>query len=319
MGKVDLSKVIADTRKTYAKDARAQDIICMGDVVAKTYTDADGVPLPEGNIIREVIGIPVLPYNKIGQVAGPSDTGKSTTAGEAMASAQNNDFIVILWDSEDKFDANRFAKQFGGNPDDILLVKTNEILKGAEMVRQYVLGIKRQDVNAKILIAWDSVGNSQSRSHAERKLDDKKSAQPGADARENSSVMKMIVALINKYPNTICVYLANTVYSKIGFMQKGTQENGGTKVYLLSSFIIQLKRMQVQKQIINGVVMKTGIISRATVSKNHVTQSENSVYEMLFEITAKGAKRFKGKLKFDKTADAAAPKTDDTEEDEDDT
>lgn len=286
--KIDLTKIVGDMHKLYAKDKKAQSIITTGDTVKTAYTEADGILLPETHPLRQLMQLPVLPYNKIVQVVGKPDTGKSTFASEAMVGAQKQEAYVVLFDSEDKFDAHRF-KVLGGDPSRVLMVKTNEILKGGELVRRYINALKEQDPEVKIFFVWDSVGGSQSRSHAERELDNEKHAQPGQDAKENGSIMKMLVALINKYPDTISVYLANQSYAKIGFMQKGDAAAGGTKIEYHSSFIVQLKRIKVLTKVSKGVQTKYGIISRATVTKNHLSQGETSVHQLDFTITADGA------------------------------
>ena len=287
MSKIDITKIVTDMRKLYAKDKKAQAIITTGASVKTAYTTADGIELPSGHPLKMLTGLPVLPYNKIVQIVGKPDTGKSTFAGEIMAGAQKNGATVILFDSEDKFDSNRFIS-FGGDPNSILLIKTNEILKGGELVRKYIGAIKDQDQDAKILFVWDSVGGSQSRSHAERELDSEKHSQPGQDAKENGSVMKMLVALINKYPDSITVYLANQSYAKIGFMMKGDAASGGSKIEYHSSFIVQLKRIKVLTSEVKGVTLKKGIISRATVTKNHLSQSATSIHKLDFSITSSG-------------------------------
>jgi RecA/RadA recombinase len=206
-----------------------------------------------------------------------------------MASAQKSNHLVILLDTEDKMDSQRFQKHFGGNPADIILIKTNEILQGGEKVRKTIIAAKDKYPDIKILFVWDSVGGSQSRSHAERELDSEKHGQPGQDAKENGQVMKMLVALINKYPDSLAVVLANQVYAKIGFMQHGNQESGGKKIEFHSSLIIQLKRLKTLTKVVKGSKIKYGIITRATVSKNHLSQSETSLHQKDFEITASGA------------------------------
>lgn len=288
MAKIDVSKIVSDMQKLYGKDKKAQSIITTGDKVKETYTEADGVPLSKSHPLRMLTGLPVLPFNKIVQIAGAPDTGKSTFASETVAQAQKAGFQVILWDSEDKFDAARL-RSMGGDPSTILMIKTNEILKGAELVRRYITAVKEQDASAKILFVWDSVGGSQSRSHAERELDNEKHAQPGQDAKENGSVMKMLVALINKYPDTITVYLANQTYAKIGFMQVGDAAAGGKKIEYHSSFIVMLKRVKTLTKVVKGVKTKYGIITRATVTKNHLSQGDTSVHSLDFTISAKGA------------------------------
>lgn len=289
MAKVNVAQIVKDMQKLYAKDKKVQSLISTGDQVKAKYTDQDGIPLSEGHPLQQLTGLPVMPYNKIVQCVGKPDCGKSTWASELMTKAQANGATVILFDSEDKFDSNRFV-QMGGSPKDLLLIKTNEILKGGELVRKYIAAIKEQDKDAKILFVWDSVGGSQSRSHAERELDSEKHAQPGQDAKENGSIMKMLVALINKYPDTITSYLVNQSYAKIGFMQKGEAAAGGSKIEYHSSFIVTLKRIKTLTKVIKGVTSKYGIVSRATVTKNHLSQGETSIHQLDFEVTASGTK-----------------------------
>lgn len=285
--KIDVSKIVADVQKLYNKDKKATAIINTGAAIAHQYTDENVIPMPESRAFRQLSGLPGLPYNKIAQFAGRPDSGKSTVAAELIVDAQKVGVQVAVWDSEDKLDTNRL-KAMGGNPDEILLAKTNEILKGAELLRKYVTAIKEQSPEAKILLVWDSAGGSQSRSHAERELDSEKHGQPGQDAKEIAQVMRMFVSLINKYPDSIAVYIANQTYAKIGFMMKGDAASGGYKLEFHSSFIVFLKRIKVLTRVIKGVKVKYGIITRATVSKNHLSQGKMSIHQMDFEVTADG-------------------------------
>lgn len=303
MSKIDISKIVKDMQTLYAKDKKVKTIISTGAAVKTEYTLADGIPLTSGSVLSVLTGVPVAPFNKIIQVAGKPDCGKSTMGSELMAVAQKSNFQVILLDSEGKFDANRFAAM-GGDNNQLLMIKTNEILKGAELARKYITAIKEQDENAKILFVWDSVGGSQSRAHAERELDSEKHAQPGQDAKENGSVMKMLVALINKYPDSIAVYLANQTYAKIGFMQKGDATAGGTKIEYHSSLIIQLKRIKVLTKTVKGVLTKYGIVSRATVTKNHLSPGATSVHQLDFQVTATGSQRLDGVIENDEETEA---------------
>lgn len=290
MSKFNLDKVVANVQKLYNKDDKSKAMITTGASIRQKYTEKDGIPVPEGHPLRELVGLPCVPYNKITQISGPPDSGKSTSSGQLMASAQKAGHAVILWDSEDKFDAQRFDTQFGGDSSQVLLVKTNEILQGGEKVRKLAVAVKDEYPDAKIFIVWDSVGGSQARGAAERELDSEKHGQPGQDAKENGSVMKMMVGLINKYTDAVSVVLINQVYAKIGFMQHGDAESGGKKIEFHSSLIIRLKRIKTLVKTVKGQKVKYGILTRATVAKNHLSQSETSLHQLDFEITASGAK-----------------------------
>lgn len=285
-----LSDSVADrVRALYAKDDSMKRILSNNSGAPKVYAESDGVPLPEHNPIRQMTGVPCLPFNKIVQVAGKPDTGKSTTAGEAMAAAQSAGFEVIVWDSEDKLDLSRYASEFKGDPTLLHIIKTNEIRKGGQLVKDYISVLKQDNPAAKILVVWDSVGGSVSRSETERNLADERHGQPGQDAKENGSVVRHWVGTFNKYPDTICVLLVNQTYAKIGFMQHGEQAKGGSGIEYFSSLIIQLKRIKVLTKTEKKKKVKYGIITRATVSKNHLSQGKTSVYQMDFVITAAGS------------------------------
>lgn len=255
----------------------------------KIYQESDGVPLPENNPIRQMTGVPCLPFNKIVQVAGKPDTGKSTTAGEAMAAAQKAGFEVIIWDAEDKLDLSRFSTEFGGDPGKLHIIKTNEIRKGGQLVKDYITVLKEENPDAKILAVWDSVGASVSRAETERNLADERHGQPGQDAKESGSVVRHWVGMFNRYPDSIAVLLVNQTYAKIGFMQKGEQAKGGSGIEYFSSLIIGLKRIKTLTRTEKKKKVKYGIITRATVSKNHLSQGKTSVYQMDFVITASGS------------------------------
>lgn len=288
MGKVDLNKVIGDVRKMYAKDKKIQSITALGDELKTEIKPEDCILLPANHVLNAITGLPGIPYNKIVQVAGMPDTGKSTIAGEVMSAAQKAGVYIILFDTEQKFDAARFKNEFGGNPSDVLLILSNEIRQGGSLIQKYVNGIKTQDKDAKILVVWDSVGGAQSRAYAEMDMGDEKSYQPGADAKENAQVMKMIVGLINKYPDSIATYLVNQTYAKIGFMQSGDATSGGRKIEFHSSLIVMLRRIKTLTKQVKGQKVKDGINSRATVQKNHLTQGKTSIYQIDFQVTAKG-------------------------------
>jgi hypothetical protein len=75
---------------------------------------------------------------------------------------------------------------------------------------------------------------------------------------------------------------------KIGFGQKGQSRSGGNKISFHSSMIIELKRIKTLFRTVDKVKVKTGIITKAKMDKNHLSQGENSVAEMNLMVTAKG-------------------------------
>lgn len=288
MPKINVNEIVAKAQSLYGKDKVGAAMLGTGTVLRRPTKPEEFVLAPEGHPWQELTGLMGLPYDSIVQIAGAYDSGKSTVAGQFMASAQKQGVYVILGDSEKKFDKVRFDKHFGGNSEELLVVQSTMIRKLAGGIIKYVKTIKESDPDAKILVVHDSIGGSISRSRAERDIDDEKSNQPGSEAVENSDYMKHIVATMDKFPGSIAMVLINQMTDKIGFGQKGQSRSGGHKISFHSSMIIEMKKIKTLTKVIKGVETKIGIISQAKIEKNHLSQSDTSVNKMNIAVNAKG-------------------------------
>lgn len=280
----DIAKLV---KKLYDPKDKNKDIITTGADLKRPTKPEDFVVAPEDHSWRMVTGLMGLPYDIITQIAGAPDSGKSTIAAQFMGWAQQQGCYVILWDTEKKFDKVRFEKYFGGKADEINLVSSTIIRTGAGAVFKYINTIVDADPGARIFVVHDSVGGSVSRSRSERDLDDEKNAQPGTEAVENSDYMRHIVAYFDKYPGQVAYLLINQMTMKIGPMP-GKSRTGGEKISFHSSLILENTRVKDLTKVAKGVKLKTGIISRVKVAKNHLSQTENSVHEMNVMVDASG-------------------------------
>ncbi len=50
-----------------------------------------------------------------------------------------------------------------------------------------------------------------------------------------------------------------------------------------------LKRIKVLTKTVKGVLTKYGIVTRATVTKNHLSMDQTSVHQLDFQVTAEGS------------------------------
>ena len=258
-----------------------------GATLKRPTEDSDFILAPKDHPWCVVTGLRGLPFNIITQIAGAPDSGKSTMAGQFAAWAQQQGVYVIMWDVELKFDKVRFENHFGGKADDLNIVATTIIRKGAGAVIKYINTIMSADPDARILVIHDSVGGSVSRARAEQEIDSDKNAQPATEAVENSSYMKHMVATMDKYEGKVAILLINQMTQRIGPMP-GKSRTGGEKISFHSSMIIEMTRTKDLTKETKGVKVKTGIISRAKIAKNHLSLTENSVHEMLIMVDAKG-------------------------------
>lgn len=288
MAKISAEDIAASVRKLYKPKDKTRDIIVTGTTLHRPTKPEDFVLAPtQDHPWCKLTGLLGIPYDIIIQVAGAPDSGKTTIASEFAASAQKRGTYVIYWDVEKKFDKIRYDKQLGGKSDDLNIVATTIIRKGAGAVFKYINTIMSLDPDARILVIHDSVGGSVSRSRSEREFDDEKNAQPGTEAVENSDYMRHVVAYFDKYPGRIAFLLINQMTQKIG-PRPGKSRSGGEKISFHSSMIIEMTRMKDLTKETKGVKIKTGIVSRAKIAKNHLSLTENSVHEMPIMVDAKG-------------------------------
>ncbi len=287
MAKISVAEIAAKARKLYNPKDKNRDVISTGATLKRPTKPEDFILCPPDHPWKTLTSLYGLPYGYIIQVAGSTDAGKSTLAGQFMASAQKQGVYVVLWDTEKKFDSVRFDKHFGGDSNELAIVEGPVIRPGVGAMLKFVRTIMEADPDARILLVHDSVGGSVSRSRAEREFDSEKHAQPGSEAVENSDYMRTIIATFDKYPDRIALLLINQMTDKIGPMP-GKSRSGGNKISLHCSMIIEMTRVQDLTKVVKGVKVKTGIISRAKIAKNHLSQTENSVHEMRVLVNASG-------------------------------
>lgn len=288
MAKISAADIAKKVKALYKPTDKNSDIIATGATLKRPTKPEDFILAPKNHPFCKLTGLLGLPYDTIVQVAGAYDSGKSTLAGELMAEAQRQGAYVVLGDSEKKFDQVRYDKHFKGNSVDLMVVQSTMIRKLAGGMFKYVKSIKEADPTAKILLVHDSIGGSVSKARLEHEIDSDKGVQPGSEAVENSDYMKHIVALMDRYPGSIVLVIINQMTDRIGFGMKGQSRSGGHKISFHSSLIIEMKKIKTITKIVNKVKMKTGIITRAKVDKNHLSTSENSVAEMNILVTAQG-------------------------------
>lgn len=291
--KVDINKVVNAVHSAYGKNKGLASQISTGSGITRPTKPSEFVVWKDSPW-QELTGIMGLPLGKVVQIAGKSNAGKSTHAMQFMKLAQDQGFIVVVWDSEGKFSASRFDNYFKGDSSQLIVCTARFILEGADECEKIIHAIKEQDQDAKILLVWDSVGGSLAKNEEENSLLEGK--QMAAAPKDNGAAIRAFVRLMDKYKNrekneeTISVLLINQLYSNIGSV--GSTQSGGVKIEYFSSLIVQLTRKKDLTVVKKGVKMKTGIVTRAKVSKNHLFDGEMNVAELDLVITAGGIDLF---------------------------
>src|SRR5690606_22621913 len=101
---IDLAKLVSSVKGRYGKKQQglASDATTGLDLIL-SQDDDDYISSPEVIFWRPLTGIKGIPYGRIVQISGRSDSGKSSTAMLFMVAAQKSGALVVLWDSEKKF------------------------------------------------------------------------------------------------------------------------------------------------------------------------------------------------------------------------
>lgn len=301
---IDVDALVKKAQENYTKkEAGLAKQLCTGSTLPPVQ-ESDFILWTGGDHWKALTELPGLKFGIITQISGKADSGKSTHAMAFMKYAQDQDVIVILWDSERKFQAGRFERKMGGDPSKLLLVRSNNINDGAKAVAYYVHAIKELNPNQKILIVWDSVGATLN-STEDKEDTENQSQQPGVSAKEVSSAIHKFQKLMNKYMNKetgeedIAVLAINQTYASIGMGASSQIEKGGNTLYYLSSLIIQLSRKQDLTRTKDGEKYKYGIVSKAKVKKNHLFDGDESIYQLDLVISADGVRLAKDVKNFD--------------------
>jgi len=304
LAKLDIDALVKKAQTSYSKkEGGLAKQLCTGATLPAT-TDDDFILWQGGDHWHELTHLPGLKYGIVTQISGKADSGKSTHAMSFMKYAQDQDVLVILWDSERKFQVGRFDKKIGGDSSRLALVRSNNINDGAKAVAHYVHAAKELDPDIKILIVWDSVGATLNSTEDKADTEDQ-SMQPGVSAKETGSAIHKFQKLMNRYMNKetgeecIAVLVINQTYVSIGMGAPSQIEKGGGTLYYLSSLIIQLSRKQDLTRTKDGEKYKYGIVTRAKVKKNHLFDGDESIYQMNLVISASGVQLAKEVKKID--------------------
>jgi RecA/RadA recombinase len=289
--KINIQELVAKSKGRF--DKKKSGIAARmktGDKIVLSSNPEDYISSPEIDKFWVLLtGLLGVAYGRIFQIAGRPDSGKSTLAMLIMKAAQAQDCLVVLWDAEGKFDSKRYKERIGGNPEELPIAPSRNILEGVQQVVAYVKTAKEMNPEQKILIVWDSVGASIN--SAEDEENDDYSKQPGVTAKEVSWAIRRFNQLMEKHRDangnyTIAVLCINQVYANIGSV--GFKQKGGAELEYLSSLILEMTRKGDLTKTKNKQKVKYGITTKARVKKNHLFGGDNCVAELELIVSASG-------------------------------
>lgn len=228
-------------------------------------------------------GLLGFPFGYMVQIAGKTDSGKTSSAIEAMRCAQQQGVYVVYADTERKTTKSRLT-QWGVDPAKIAMVQATHLEQMYSGIIRWLDAIKNADEDAKFLVIIDAIGTTASFREAEiENMED--NSQPGVAAKINKRGLKKLIPRLEK--DQIALVAINQMYEKMG--SHGYQNNGGQALDLYSALIFQCTRAGFLYRTVKGVRVRAGATAKWTIFKNHLIEADQQMnHSTLLDITSEG-------------------------------
>lgn len=215
--------VIEQLNKKYKKDKKNEFVLEMlSDSVfsGKRPFLPTGIP-PLDAILSCGQGFPT----GIVEIYGPFSSGKSALTEKCVLEAQNQNWYIGFFCAEYSLNYDRCVK-LGIDPTKLIMIDVETIEDFYEKIQDIVRKIRETDPHTPILIVWDSIAATPSRTEMaqEKGLDDNEMAKL---ARQMSKFFKRMTRFLFK--NKVCLLAVNQTRSNIGVRFGNPETTSGGK------------------------------------------------------------------------------------------
>lgn len=274
-------KAAADSIRKQFKDKTKADVFSTGSEMTTPQEDSDFIVMPEW--FRTMSGTKGLPFGYTVMIAGTSDSGKTSACIEAMRCAQAQDVTVIYVDTEKKTTESRL-RNWGVDPDKIARVQPFYLEEAYDGIDKWIDMIKDHDENAKILIIFDSLGNTPSIKEVEADVDD--TLQLGLPAKVNKRGARRLAPRLKR--DGIAMLIINQTYNNLG--SPGVTNAGGKAWDYFCALTYQTSRKGWLEKTVKGVKKRIGAAVQWKLYKNHLLDAPEVDKVSVIEITSEGMK-----------------------------
>ena len=279
MAKVDISKVVANAQKLYAKDSNRVNKIGAGDKL-RGMTDADFVIMPEW--WQKGTNTKGIPFGKLVMIAGDSDSGKTSCAVAAMKAAQAQDVNVLYVETEGKTTTEDLTS-WGVDASQVMLVQSSIAEEAFELMFTLWDEFFKVAPKGKLLVVFDSLGNVVSKRDSEMDLTTS-NQKPGGKGQINRLGLNKLIAKRDEHD--VAVLMINYTYDNIG--SPGKTNAGGKAVNFFSCLTYQTSRKQWLEKTVKGEKFRIGAKVQWRLFKNHLDKSNPGPKSIELDITAEG-------------------------------
>jgi RecA/RadA recombinase len=264
----DFSGIIGDIKETLKRDKRDSDtskISLADEMNPVSRNPEDYVVMPTW--FDQAYGVLGIPFGKIVQIAGDSDTGKTSFCIESMKAAQAQGHGIIYVETEGKT-SKEDLEAWGVNPKGVLIIETNITEEAFDLSFRAINSFFKNYPKAKVLFVFDSFGNTISLRDSDLDITTEHQ-KVGGSAKTNRLGLGRLIALMSQHP--IACLLVNYTYDNMGSVGKVEAGGKGLKFYTMIGIHSQRTGDWVVKE--NKIDVKRGAFVRWSTFKNHFQKS----------------------------------------------
>lgn len=289
MSKFDFSKTISKIQNSLKGDERRANQFGLGDNLESVSNDpADYVVMPEW--FKESFGIMGLRFGHFVQWAGEPDSGKTSISLLAIRRAQEQGYAVIYVETEGKTSEEDLIAA-GINPSALITIRSKIVEEAFDAANLAIDAVFNDYPDAKLLLVFDSYGNTVSMRDSELKMVDS-SAMVGGAAKMNRLGIGAIAAKQINHP--IACLIVNYTYDNMG--SPGKTNAGGKALNFHCMLTVQTSRKAWYERTVGGEKVRAGADVLWKVYKNHYAKALKGVdgkplllpKEVTLRITADG-------------------------------
>ena len=278
----DLSDIVVSLKKTI-KDSRLKKAIQAGnDMQNLTDNEEEYIVLPKELKFEEFTGMKGLPFGKIVQIAGRSDSGKTSFAIKAMKAAQEQGHGIIYVETENKT-SKRDIESWGVDPKGVIVIESCIVEEAFALLFKAWDAFYAARPDKKVLIVFDSLGNMTSLRDGDLDMLSEKQ-MPGGKGKANKLGMGKLVVKMRQDP--AAVLAISYTYANIGSV--GDVVAGGGGIALHGFLTLHSKRIGWVYGVKKGVRLRIGAKVRYLKHKSHVKTEEPLPQAIEYTITKDG-------------------------------
>lgn len=268
-----------DTKDKMSKLYRNKSKIFLADEMPES-SDLEYIDMPKWWV--QATNTKGLPFRKIVQIAGDSDSGKTSCCIAAMKAAQDQGVIILYVETEGKTTKNDLTG-WGVDPKKVYILQESVVENIYDDAIGWVDSQIEKDSTKKLLLIIDSIGSVISKHDAERDMADS-GTKPGGKGKSNREGLNKIIA--KRTQCNMAVLLINYTYDNIG--SPGKTNAGGKSLNFFSSLTYQTSRKSWFEATVKGEKVRKGAIVSWKLFKNHIDRQNPGPKVVDLKITAEG-------------------------------